>query len=98
MRLVQILKNCVAIVRGDGSAYRRVKPNRLIVITAEEMIEEGIIIADVVEAEAGVIVQGIEAVGTPLDRIAGVEVETTLGIGGNMIMIGRKGDVTNTKR
>ena len=48
----------------------------LIVITTAEMIEEDIIRVGTVEAEAGVIVQ-VDAVGTPLDHIVGVEVGIT---------------------
>ena len=62
-------------------------------ITAEEMIEEGIT-AGVAGVE--VIVQGIDAVVTLLDRTVGVEVETQ-GIGGNMTVTGGRGYVTNTK-
>ena len=68
----------------------------LIDITTEEMTVEGSITVTDVVVEVGVIVQGIDAVGTPLDHIVGVEVEITQGIGGNMIMIGRRGDVMNT--
>jgi len=92
---IMIVENIIGkIDMNQGTA--EVEVEVLIGITVEEMTEEGSITAGIVEAEAGVIVQGIDAVGTPLDHIVGVEVGMTQVIGGNMTVTGGRGDVMIT--